>query len=423
MPTHRLSGIHYAWYIAFACLAISCIRAGIGFQTMGFIINPARAELGWSNTQITGVIAFRELIAGIGAPLVGWWVDRRGPRVVMLSGAILVGLSLSMVSFAHSFWQFALIFGVMGGIGVAGLSNALVFPLIAKWFSAQRGRATGMVSAGANLGGILMSPLIIWLLSVADWRSSWFILGFLPIIILAPLALFVLRRQPSDIGLMPFGEKVGDTSVQTPMADTGPDLTLPQAMRASSFWFLMVGWNLSDFVLKGALLHKIPAAESLGFTTAQAGSVVITYGIFAIAGKLLTGVVADQIPTRLVVLGLSALQATGLMLFISANNLWQLQLGYGVLSGFSAGGLIMIMPFLLASLFGRKNQGVIMGVVTPMVMLSGVGGPMLAALLFDLSGNYILAFKIYAIMAVCGGLALLGASARRAVPQSLTCRR
>ena len=139
----RLTRVHYAWYVAFACLAISSIRAGIGFQTMGFIINPAREELGWSNTQITGVIAFRELIAGAIAPLVGWLVDRRGPGIIIVVGAILVGFSLSVVSFTQTFWQFALIFGVIGGIGVAGLSNALVFPLIAKWFTTQRGRATG----------------------------------------------------------------------------------------------------------------------------------------------------------------------------------------------------------------------------------------------------------------------------------------
>ncbi|MEL4072825.1 MFS transporter [Ochrobactrum sp. GPK 3] len=412
----KLSHIHYAWYIALACLAISCIRAGIGFQTMGFIINPAREELGWSNTQITGVIAFRELVAGLAAPLVGRWVDQRGPRTVMIVGAVLVGLSFSLTSVAQTFWQFVLIFGVIGGVGVAGLSNALVFPLIAKWFSAQRGRATGLVSSGANLGGILMSPLIIWLLSISDWRSTWFVLGFLPILILVPLAIFVLRREPADMGLKPFGE---DPDKTTRTTDTSPDLTVGDAMRSSGFWFLMIGWNLTDFVLKGALLHKIPAAQSLGFNTAEAGSVIMTYSICAILGKLLTGFIADQFPTRLVILCLSAMQAIGLILFINADSIWHLQLGYGVLSGLSAGGLIMMMPFLLASLFGRKNQGAIMGVVTPMVMISGIGGPMLAALLFDMTGSYTFAFEIYAVISVLGGLALFGAStARKTSPET-----
>lgn len=415
-PAH----LHYAWYIAWACLAVSCIRAGIGFQTLGFIINPAREDLGWSNTQITGVIAIRELVAGMAAPLVGWWVDRRGPRVVMVAGAILVGLSLSMISIAQTFLQFSLILGVVGGIGVAGLSNAMVFPLIAKWFSAQRGRATGLVSSGANLGGILLSPLIIWLLSVSNWRTSWFILGFLPVIILVPLAIFVLRREPADMGLMPFGDDQENASASPQEADARPELTLAQAMRSPSFWLLVVGWNLSDFVLKGALLHKIPAAESLGFSTAQAGSIVLTYGAFAILGKLLTGLIADHFSTRLVILGLSVLQAAGLIMFIGADSIWKIQLGYGALSGLSAGGLIMMMPFLLASLFGRKSQGIIMGVITPMVVISGVGGPMLAALLFDMTGSYIFAFEIYAVIAILGGVVLWAASmVRPAEPRKI----
>lgn len=417
---YKTTHIHYAWYIALACLAISCIRAGIGFQTLGFIINPARAELGWSNTQITGAIAFRELVAGVTAPLVGWWVDRRGPKTVMAAGALLVGLSLGMISFAQSYWQFALVFGIVGGIGVAGLSNALVFPLIAKWFSARRGRATGLVSAGANLGGILLSPLIIWLLSVIDWRSAWLVLGFLPVVVLVPLALFVLRREPADMGLLPFGEETDAPSGPARGTTAAPDLTLAEALRSPGFWFLVTGWNLSDFVLKGALLHKIPAAQSLGFSTAQAGGVVMIYGVFAILGKLLTGAVVDRFSAKPAIIALSAMQAAGLMLFINAGNIWinagniwQLQFGYGVLSGLSAGGLIMLMPFLLASLFGRRNQGVIMGAVTPMVMVSGVGGPLLAALLFDVTGSYVDAFKLYAAIAVLGGLALLGAGTVR----------
>lgn len=374
---------------------------------MGFIINPAREEFGWSNTHITGVIAFRELIAGIVAPFIGWLIDKQGPRIIILTGSVLVGLSFSIVSFAQTFWQFVLVFSVIGGIGIAGLSNALVFPLIAKWFSVQRGRATGLVSSGANLGGILLSPIIIWLLSVSDWRSAWFFLGFLPVIILVPLAIFVLRREPEGMELQSSGEAL----ISREWAEkNSPDLTLSEAIRTPGFWYLIVGWNLSDFVLKGTLLHKIPAAESQGFSTFQAGSVILSYGIFAILGKLLTGFVVDRLSPKLVILVLSALQALGIIVFIQAGSIWQLQLGYGVLSGLSAGGLIMIMPFLLASLFGRKNQGVIMGVVTPLIMISGIGGPLLAALLFDITGSYISAFEIYAVIAVTSGLILFKAS-------------
>ena len=411
-----LKTIHYGWYIAAACLAVSCIRAGVGFQTMGFIINPAREELGWSNTQITGAISFRELLAGLTAPFVGRWIDMHGPRLVMAAGAILVGLSLSLSALTSQFWQFVVVFGVIGGIGVAGLSNALVFPLIAKWFAAQRGRATGIVSSGANLGGAILSPLIVWLLSVADWRTAWFVLGLLPVLVLVPLALFVLRRQPEDMGLEPYGADEADTDGASAKGAAPADMDLKAALRTRAFWFLMIGWNLIDFALKGALLHKIPAAQFRGFSTAEAAGLVATYGVCAVLGKIGTGFLADRVPSRVLVLTLAVMQAAGLFLFINANGLLTLHLGYGLLSGLSGGGLIMMMPFLLATLFGRRNQGAIMGAVTPLVLVAGIGGPMMAALLFDATGSYDRAFSIYAIMALVGGFALLGVRPPHAAP-------
>lgn len=408
---HDLRTLHYAWYIALGCLAVACVRAGIGYQTMGFIINPAGEELGWSKTEITGVITFREVVAGLSAPFVGRWIDLWGPRYLIVGGAILVGLSLTLISFTSEFWQFGLFFGVIGGVGVACLSNAVVFPLVAKWFVAQRGRATGIVSSGANIGGMLLSPIIIWLMTISDWRTTWFVLGFVPVVVLVPIALFVMRRQPEDIGLEPLGidHASARQKQEAPKDSLAAEITIRQAIRMPAFWLLMIGWNLTDFALKGALLHKIPAAETLGFSTAQAGGLIVTYGAFAILGKIGTGFLVERMPLRLAIGALTLMQACGLVLFINADNAFSLHLGYGTLSGFSAGGLIMMMPFLLASLFGRRNQGAIMGVVTPIVMVAGVGGPMLAAILFDLTGTYQLAFVIYAAVTVAGGLALIGA--------------
>lgn len=59
-------------------------------------------------------------------------------------------------------------------------------PTIAKWFNRHRGRATGIATAGLNVGAVAMTPLILFLISSYGWRTAWFWLGFVPWFVVVP---------------------------------------------------------------------------------------------------------------------------------------------------------------------------------------------------------------------------------------------
>ena len=224
------------------------MRVGLGAQTFGFFFKPLIEELGWSRTVMTAALLARDLVSAGVYPVAGYAVDRYGPRFLMAGSAVVLGISLMLLSQTREIWQFVLFYGVIGTFGVPGLGYGVVSPTIAKWFIRHRGQATGIATAGLNVGAVALTPLILFLIQVFGWRTAWFFLGFVPWIVVVPPSLLWLRRQPEDMGLLPDG----DTRVESSEPDEGQEpggerqdptgevsWTVRQAVRAPAFWLLV----------------------------------------------------------------------------------------------------------------------------------------------------------------------------------------
>ena len=114
-----------------------------------------------------------------------------------------------------------LFYRVIGTFGIPGLSYSVISPTIAKWFIRYRGRATGIATAGLNLGAVALTPLILFLIRELAWRTAWFILGFVPWIVVVPPSLLWLRRQPEDMGLLPDGATRANSPDTAEQSETG----------------------------------------------------------------------------------------------------------------------------------------------------------------------------------------------------------
>lgn len=376
------------WIVSVTFLVIA-IRAGIGMQTLGFIIRPMADEMGWQSSVITLCITLQLVVAAVIGPRIGRLLDAVGAKKILTAGLVANGVMLILVSFVGELWQLAVVMILFGGITQACIGNSLIMPLITKWFVARRGFVMGFVSTGANLGSVLLAPLIVRLMGAhADWRFAWFVIGLIPIVLIAPIVYLVLDR----------GENIPPPAHEDPGTSSTPretTFTVGQALRNPVFWKLIVAWNLVDFAMKGALLNKIPYALEMGFSEADAAGIIALYGILAIAGKLLTGWISDRVPLHVVGVAMSILQAAGMYLFIDAPGTLTLYLSYGVLSGLSAGGLIALTPIMLANYYGSKFQGALSGITISLLLFSSVGGPVSASVIRDLSGSYRNGFLLY----------------------------
>ena len=132
--------------------------------------------------MVTGGMLTRDVIGVTIGPAVGFAVDRYGPRFLMAGSAVMMGISVMLLSQTHSLWQFVLFFGVIGAFGVPGLGCGVISPTLTKWFIRKRGRATGIATAGLNLGAVALTPIILFLINTYGWRGAWFFLGFLPLL-------------------------------------------------------------------------------------------------------------------------------------------------------------------------------------------------------------------------------------------------
>src|ERR1700740_2163332 len=124
--------LFHGWYIVGCGLIAHSMRVGLGLQTFGFFVVPMSAELGWNRTTITSGLMVQGLVGAAITPAIGFALDKYGPRWLMAGSAICMGLSLMLLSQTHNLWQFVLSLGIIGALGLPGLSYTVITPTLAK---------------------------------------------------------------------------------------------------------------------------------------------------------------------------------------------------------------------------------------------------------------------------------------------------
>src|SRR5689334_148716 len=185
--------VFYGWIVVAASAAIICIGMGSLFA-LGVFVVPIERTMGWSRGAISSVALVNWIAMGLGSFAWGALSDRIGSRGVALGGGVLLGLGLVLSSQAQALWQFYVTFGFLVGFAV----GAFYAPLTAtttKWFTARRGLAVALVSAGIGFGILIIAPLARALTSAGDWRLAMLVLGDVAWLVVLPLAL--LLREPA----------------------------------------------------------------------------------------------------------------------------------------------------------------------------------------------------------------------------------
>ena len=384
--------IFYGWWIVLAGSISQAYTSGTFWQGFGAFFDPIIDQFGWSRALTAGAMSLQRTESGAISPFVGWFVDKFGPRNVMLFGTGLTALGFILLSRIQELWQFYAAFLVLT-IGLSFGTFLIVTTAVANWFVENRSKALSFTMAGAGLGGVLV-PVIIWLIATTDWRTGLVVVAIGHLVIGIPVS-FVMKSRPEDYGLLPDGALPEESDEQTGSEDAARrraalssevNMTTRQALSSRVFWQLAIAMGVSGMVIS-ASIHQIPAITSFGISRNIAGFAILGVSLFSVAGRLGSGFFGDRLDKRHVIAVSLFLQFVGTMVFAFSSELWHLAI-FVVTWGVGFGASIPVRFALIADLFGRQHYGSIMGTLMTTSAIFGVIAPVLVGWIFDIRGNY-----------------------------------
>jgi MFS family permease len=382
--------------------ALQFLQAGLMTQSFGAYVAVLQAERGWSKTALSGAAALQQMESAILGPFLGWFIDRFGPQGMIRVGVVVFGLGLMLLSLTDTLTSFYAAFLVIA----LGASFCGMFPIntaLIHWFERWRARALSSMSIGLALGGVSV-PLIAWSLQTFGWRSTAFASGVIAIVVGLPLAM-VIRRRPEDSGETVDGLPPHAYVEGAPIApDLRRDFTAPEAVRTPAFWLLSLGHGFALLVVHAVSVHSITHMnQGLGYSVERASLVYTLLTVSQMGGVGIGWLIGDRYDKRLIAATCMLMHMTGLLLLTYAISV-PMVLAFAVLHGAAWGLRGPFMQALRADYFGRSAIGMILGLSLMIVVVGQIGGPMIAGILADHTGNYRVGFTILALLAGLGSL-------------------
>jgi MFS transporter, OFA family, oxalate/formate antiporter len=369
---------------------------------------PLAKQFGWSISEVTLTFTISIFVLGIAAFFGGLWLNRKGPKIVALTGGFLYGAGVFLASFSnHKLWWLYLTYGVIGGIGV-GFSYIVPVAVLVKWFPDRKGLITGIAVGGFGLGALVTAPLATRLIQSVGVLSTFAYLG-IAFLVVTVAAGFFMQNPPE--GWKPEGwTATGARASQ----QSARDYTLGEALRTWQWWALWLLLFLNTSAGISIISQESPLFQELGRVSAvAAASMVGVASIGNALGRVFWAWASDSITRR----------ATFAVMFLS-----QVALFWVLPSIHSAGVLTIVafivlmcygggfgtMPAFAADYFGSKNVGPIYGLMLTAWGFASAFGPLLIAYMRQANGSYAEALHVIAgTMAVSVVLPLMVSPPRR----------
>ncbi len=410
-PPHPTpSRIYYGWIVLAVAMVAGSFSTGLGVWGVSIFLRPMTEALGWSRSSFFAALTVRSLVAGALAPFIGPLQDTpKGPRRLMLLSAVLLGVSLMGVRFVNNIWEFYLLFGVVGGIAQVTGANSLTQSVLPKWFVRKRGRVLGIAAMGPGLGPMIFPVSIQSLIEFTDWRTAWFVLGIVAIVILVPMS-FLVRTRPEDMGLLPDGDIVPPEERGQPRQPRRLEgLTRSEGMRTPAFWLIVASFMLVGIGIGGFHANLVPFFQDSGLSAGTAALSGTAFAICSVSTRPIWGILAERVPVRYILGPLLIMAAGSVLLVLNVGGKPSMLIAAGV-HGVAIGAYISLQGLVVADYFGRAHLGAINGMIRPFMTGAGALSPLMIAVLFDLRDSYTVAFLIIAVGWLFAGVLIFMAS-------------
>jgi len=379
---------YYGWRVVLAaCLGVMAGFGSLFVYTFSVFVKPLAAEFGWSREAISSGFAIAAVTLGLCSPLLGRWIDRYGPRrIILICMTVYVCAIASLSLLRFGLWQFYVTCFVLGLVG-NGAAHLAYSRSISTWFHQRLGTALAFVMVGAGLGAMILPVVAQSIIGRSGWRAAYGSLGGLALLLGLPLSWRYIRERSSD----------GHRSAA--VAHSG--VAWQQGVRSFAFWIITAILFVSSISMNGAITHLSALLTDRGITPENAALCASILGGSSLLGRVVVGWLLDRFFGPRVAFAVNIITALGIFLLARANSFPAGCLA-AALIGIGAGGEAAITPYLLTRYFGLRAFSTLYGLTWTFYAAAGAIGPVILGRAFDVTGSYT---SLLVLLAAALGLA------------------
>jgi sugar phosphate permease len=367
----------YAWVVVGVMFFAQAVALGVR-GTIGLLVNPWEAEFGWDRAAVSLTASLGFVVYGLAQAFSGRWADRTGPRVIFAASIALLGVGTMAVSSIVTLWQAYAIFGVLIMLGIGGASSPTSAVAVARWFTARRGLALGIVGAGSAAGQFVLVPVMATLIGSIGWRAAFLWLGVGILAVALPIIVLLLRDDPS--------QGAGRASVAA--SDVGSPMPMAEILRHANFWWLALSFFVCGVTTSGLIdTHFIPYAQDHHVAAVTAATAFGLLSLVNMVFTTLSGAVSDRLGYTRLLGWIYAGRAVTLVFLVFARDpasLFVFAVAFGIVD-FST---VAPTTALSTVIFGRRSAGTVFGLVALSHQIGSALGSYAGGLVHDLTGSY-----------------------------------
>ena len=392
----------YGWWILGLISFMAALNNAFFDKGPALFLIPVGASLGLNRATASLIFSLGRSEGALNGPVVGYLVDRFGARKMMVIGTFLAGIGFVIFALAPNLWVFALAYLGFVSLGATMAFQDSATSMVNMWFSRYRVRAMSIREATGNLGSTILIPLMTLVIAIYDWRIAA-LMGAVAYLVLILPFIPLLKESPESIGLLPDGANADDVGgARTATSDAPgvdsvealrlrrfydtPEFTVREALRTSSYWYLLTGTMLRQVSRVGLDLHYIAILEWKGFDLSIAALFFTLRLGMNVPSKLVVGYFGDRVSKPAILSGGMVLYALGLVLLLSSNAVWILVVS-AVISGLSE-GITPVNWGAIGDYFGRHHYATLRGIINLSYSWALLFVPFAAGWWFDQHASY-----------------------------------
>ena len=382
-----MARLFHGWYVVACAFLLATWGWGLAFYALGVYLVALQAAHGWSAAAISGAItAFYLAGAGLIA-LLGRTIARFGAVTTILTGIAAMAAGVTSLTVITTLWELYLAFLLMA-VGWSTMSGAVLNILVAPWFDRRQGLALSLAFTGASTGGVIVGPVVLWLVSVLGFTTGVRVAVLAMLVSLVPVVLLVLGRRPDDAPA-----RTASTAVERGHA---------RPLRSWAYWTISVSFAAGLVAQVGFITHQVAFLTPL-LGTARTALCVSLMALAATVARLVLGGVIDRMDARLAASGNFLIQVAGFALLWWRPHEAALIVG-SIVVGLAVGNMVSLPGLLVGREFSPAQFAGVISIVTATNQVAFAFAPTLMGVLRDATGDYSIA------LALCLALDLVAAT-------------